>query len=262
MAVIAIVRGVPSSFARALVAVAPDEPIDVERARSQHRAYLAGLRQAGAEVVEIPADESHPDCCFVEDTAVVAGGIALLTRPGAPSRRGEPAGVRAALSRWLAVVDMEAPATLDGGDCLRLGDRLYIGRSVRTNAAGIGQAREIFGRVGIEVIEVPVRGALHLKSVCSPLADRIVLVAPGTLPADTFPPGVAVEVPAAEAVGANLVEVGGSALVAAGCPVVASLVAGGGLVPIPVDTSELRKADGALTCLSIVIDRPAGGAPA
>src|SRR6266545_3126706 len=230
MALVAIVRGVPGSFDRALATVAPSPPIDVARARAQHAAYLAGLRQAGAEVVEIPADDDYPDCCFVEDTAVVAGGVALLTRLGAPSRRGESPGVRPFLETWLPVEDMVAPATLEGGDCLLFGDRLYIGRSDRTNAAGIQRAREIFTRVGIEVIEVPVRGALHLKSVCSPLGDRAVLIAPGQLPAKIFPPGVAIEVPESEAAGANLVVVGSSALVAAGCPAVARLVAGAGLM--------------------------------
>jgi dimethylargininase len=250
---VAIVRGVSAGFARALAAVPPDPPIDVARARAQHAGYVAALRRAGAEVIELPADDALPDCCFVEDTAVIAGGVALLARPGAPARQAEPAAVRAALAARLPVHEMTAPATLDGGDCLRLGRRLHVGRSARTSAAGAARAREVFAPAGVEVIEVPVEGALHLKSVCSPLGDDVVLVAEGALPPGTFAGAREIVVPAAEAPAANAVVIGRTALVAAGFPETARLVAAAGFEVIPVDTSEMRKADGALTCLSILV---------
>lgn len=253
MPTVAIVRGVPISFAGALCAVPADPPIDAARARAQHAGYVEALRRAGAEIVALPADDATPDCCFVEDTAVIAGGIALLARPGAPSRQAEPAAVRAALAARLPVAEMTAPATLDGGDCLRLGRRLYIGRSARTGAAGAARAREVFGPAGIEVIEVPVEGALHLKSVCSPLGDDTVLVAEGALPPGTFHGARELVVPAAEAPAANVVTIGRVALVAAGFPSIARIVAAAGFEPVAVDTSEMRKADGALTCLSILV---------
>ncbi len=255
MATLAIVRGVPASFSRALAAAVPPEPIDVDRARRQHADYLAALRTCGAEVVELPADESLPDCCFIEDTAVVAGGVALITRPGAASRRREPDAVRPVLAARMPVEEMVEPATLDGGDCLLLGRTLYVGRSGRTNAAGAARARQVFGHAGITVVEVPVTGALHLKSVCSPLGDDLVVVAPGALPPGTFDAHV-LEVPAGEPAGANLVTIGRSAVIAAGCPETARLVDAAGWRPVPVDTSELRKADGALTCLSLIVPRP------
>jgi dimethylargininase len=250
---VAIVRGVSASFARALSAVPPDPPIDVARARVQHAGYVAALRRAGAEVVELPAADEQPDCCFVEDTAVIAGGVALLARPGAPARQAEPAAVRAALAAHLPVVEMTAPATLDGGDCLRLGRRLFVGRSARTSAAGAARAREVFAPLGIEVIEVPVAAALHLKSVCSPLGDDAVLIAEGALPPGSFAGARELIVPAGEAPAANVVTIGRTALVAAGFAETARIVAAAGFEPVPVDTSEMRKADGALTCLSILV---------
>jgi dimethylargininase len=249
-AIVALVREVSASFADALATVRPEPPLDVARARAQHAAYVEGLRRAGAEVVVLPALDGDPDACFVEDTAVVAGGIALIARPGAPSRRGETATVRVALAELLPVAGMEAPATLDGGDCLLLGRHLYVGVSGRTNAAGVARAREVFGARGTEVIDVEVRGALHLKSVCSPLGDDAVLVLDGALPPGTF--GAARELRVADAAAANVVVVGRHALVPAGF---ATPVAEVGLHPIAVDNSELRRADSALTCLSILVER-------
>jgi dimethylargininase len=249
---IAIVRGVPDTFDRALAIDPPAEPIDVARARVQHAGYVAALRGLGVEIVELAADAALPDCCFVEDTAVIAGGVALITRPGAPSRRAETAAVRAVIAGRMPVAETAEPATLDGGDCLLSGRRLYIGLSSRTNPAGIARAREVFGPAGIEVIAVAMPPALHLKSVCSPLGDDAVLVAQGMLPPGTFAARV-LEVPADEAVAANAVCVGAAALIAAGCPATAALVAAAGFTPHPLDTSELRKADGALTCLSIIV---------
>jgi dimethylargininase len=250
----AIVRGVPGSFARALSAVPPDPPIDVTRARRQHAAYVAALRRLGARIAPVAHDDALPDCVFVEDTAVVAGGVALVTRPGAESRRDEPRAVRRVLAELVPVETMEAPATLDGGDCLRLGRRLYVGRSDRTNAEGVARAREVFGPRGVEVVEVPVTDTLHLKSVCSSLGENTVVVAEGMLPPDTFAGAREIVVPAAEAHAANLVAHRGHAIVAAGAPWTARLIEALGVRVDVVDTSELAKADGALTCLSILVE--------
>jgi dimethylargininase len=244
---LALVRGVPSSFARALAAV--PVAIDVERARAQHADYVAGLRALGLEILELPADDEAPDCCFVEDVCVVAGGRALLTVPGAPSRRREVEPVARALDRRCALARMAAPATLDGGDCLRLGDRFYVGVSARTNDAGRAALAAAFG---LEVVPVPLPpGTLHLKSVCSALADDLVLVAAGTIAPAVFAGARVVVAP--EAIAANAVAHGGAALVAAGCPETRARVEAAGFRTVTVDTSELRKADGALTCLSVVM---------
>ena len=151
---IAVTRAIPASFVDALAAVPPDPPIDVGRARVQHAAYRAALAACGVEVVLLDADEAYPDGCFVEDTAVVAGGLALITRPGARSRQGEGAAIAAALAPHVELARMAAPATLDGGDCLRLGRTIYVGRSARTNADGVARAAEVFGPRGFRIVAV------------------------------------------------------------------------------------------------------------
>lgn len=257
MPAIAITRGISSSFARALVQHAPASPIDVEAARRQHRAYVEALRTLGFGVIELPADDRFPDGCFVEDCAVVHEGRALLTRPGAPSRRGEPETLRAALS-GLDGIDtietMDAPATLEGGDCLRIGPRLYVGLGARTNAEGLACARAVFGPAGLEVIGVPIGELLHLKCVCSSPGPGHVLIAEGALAPATFAGVVAITVRRAEAHAANCVAAGGTVLIPAGCPVTASALEAAGYRVSTVDNEQIRRADGALTCLSIRIE--------
>jgi dimethylargininase len=249
----ALVRGVPASFAAALTGLPLATPLDPARAQRQHAAYVAALADLGLEVVAVPADEACPDCCFVEDTAVVAGGVALLTRPGAPSRRAEVSVVGAVLARYLPVVRMEAPATLDGGDCLQLGATIYVGRSARTNEAGIAGLEAVFAPRGLRVVPVPMpAGVLHLKTVCSRLADDCMLLAEDTIAPAEFVGVRIISVPAAEAHAANVLAVGRAALVPHDAPETARRVTRAGWTVHPIDTSELRRADGALTCPSIL----------
>lgn len=244
----ALTRSIPSSFSQALCAVAPEQPIDVARARAQHAAYCAALAAAGVAVETLAEDEACPDCCFVEDTAVIVGDRALVTRPGAPSRRAETPAVAAALGRWLEVVAMTEPATLDGGDCLRVGETVYVGRSARTNALGIAQ----LSALGLRVVPVELpRGVLHLKCVCSPLGDGRILLAEQSIPAAVFDAGV-VWVPAAETYAANAVAVGREVIVAEGHPQTMEALAAAGFTVHAVPASEVRKADGSLTCQSLV----------
>ncbi|MCC6993956.1 MAG: hypothetical protein IT370_04945 [Deltaproteobacteria bacterium] len=255
----ALVREIAGSFADAVTAVRPDPPIDVARARQQHAAYVAGLEWLGATVTMLEADERFPDGCFVEDCAVIAGGVALLTRPGAPSRQGEVAVAAAALQRLLECVAMAAPATLDGGDCLRIGRRIFVGRSARSNAAGAARLAEVFGPLGYRVTEVALpAGVLHLKCVCSPLGDGRVLVADGVLAPGSLGDVALVTVPPDEAYAANCVAVGGRALMAAGYPRARAAVEAAGLEVRTLEVSETRKADGALTCMSLLLGTPDG----
>ena len=140
---IALTRAVPSTFAQATTEAPADPPIDVVVARVQHRAYGIALAALGLEVVEVATDDRFPDACFVEDCAVVAEGVALITRSGAATRRGEVDAVAEALARHAGLQQlhrMVGPATLDGGDCLRIGRTLYVGLSGRTNAGGVARA--------------------------------------------------------------------------------------------------------------------------
>ena len=229
----------------------PPPLLDVAAARRQHRDYVAALEGLGLEVIHVDADEAHPDCPFVEDVAVVVGDVAVLTIPGAPSRRGEVAPVAAALSDLVGTVALEPPATLDGGDVLTLGRTVYVGRSARTNDEGIRQFGEIAGRHGRRVVPVPVTGALHLKTVVDRLDDETVLVAPGHVAAAALAGLRVVETAPGERAAANVLAIGGRVLVPTRFEETAARVAAAGFAPMPVDTSEFAKADGGLTCLSI-----------
>jgi dimethylargininase len=246
----ALVRSIPQSFGRALSAVPPEPPIDVELARAQHEAYRAALAACGAQVDVLAADDGFPDCCFVEDTAVVDGEVALITRPGAPSRRGEVEAVAATLSCSHQVVRMEAPATLDGGDCLRTGDAFYVSSSSRTNDAGIAALARAFPHLRVVTVEMP-PGILHLKCVCSPLGDGRIALAVDSIPARTFAAEV-VWISAAETYAANLVAIGRNLIIAEGYPLAAEALSRAGFYVLPVPCSEVRKADGSLTCQSIL----------
>lgn len=244
----ALTREVPDSFTKALCATPSEVPIDLITARAQHAVYRSLLASLGVEVKVLPAEDALPDSCFVEDTAVVVGHVALITRPGAPSRQPEPARVAEALGK-LDRVYMKEPATLDGGDCMRVGDRIYVGKSARTNAAGIAELARVFKNV--VAIDMPA-GVLHLKCVCAPLGNDRITLADETIPASAFGSVDIVRVPAEEAYAANVLAVGASVLVPTGFPRTRDALAAAGYTPLELHTSEFRKADGALTCLSIM----------
>ena len=244
----ALTREVPDSFGSALCAQPPAVPINIVTARAQHAVYRSTLVSLGVNVTTLPAEHALPDSCFVEDTAVIVDGVALITRPGAPSRQAEPVRVGEVLGK-LERVYMQSPATLDGGDCMRVGDRIYVGRSARTNDAGIAELRRVFGNV--VVLDMP-RHVLHLKCVCAPVGNDCITLADDTIPASAFGSVDIVRVPGDEAYAANVLALGSSVLVAAGYPRTRDALANAGFSPFEVHTSEFRKADGALTCLSII----------
>jgi dimethylargininase len=249
----AIVRPVPDSFALALSATPPEPPIDVARAQAEHAGYVRALRALGLDVHPAAIDESCPDSCFVEDTAIVAGGIAVATRPGAPSRRAEVGPVAALLAGHIEVQALDR-GTLDGGDCMRLGKTVFVGRTARTSDDGIAALSALLARHDVRVVPVDVPPhVLHLKCVCSPLDDERVLLAEGTLEPRLFGAARVVMVPSAEAYAANVVTHGAGALVADGFPRTRALLEQAGFTTHPIDNRELRKADSALTCLSILV---------
>lgn len=246
----ALVRDIPTSFTRALSAQVPASPIDVALARSQHAAYVAALIASGATVETVAADEAHPDCVFVEDTAVIVDGVALITQPGAPSRRGETAAIAMALARHVELARMADDATLDGGDCMRVGDTIYVGASARTNGAGIARLTEVFSRLRVVTVWLPAN-VLHLKCVCTALGDDRMLLAEGTLAAAAFDARV-IAVPAVETYAANVVALGSHVIAAQGFPRTHEALAAAGFTVHSVPASEVRKADGSLTCQSLL----------
>jgi len=252
---VAVLRGVSPAITRCELTYLERQPIDLERAIAQHAAYAALLRELGLEVIEIDADPDLPDCCFVEDVAVVLDGLAILTRPGAESRRGEISAVEEILARFRPLARVEAPATLEGGDVLRLGRTLFVGQSPRTNAAGIDQIRALAEPLGYRVVAVPVIGCLHLKSAVTALDDDHVLANTGWI--DPMPlRGLGIVPVAPEEPGAaNVVRVAGTVVAHPGFPRTLERVAAAGCDVRPLDVSEFLKAEAALTCKSLLFRR-------
>jgi dimethylargininase len=241
-------------MAEGLVTYGQRAPVDVVLAAKQHDAYVAALAAAGWEIREVaPADEL-PDSAFVEDTLVVCGDLAVLTRPGAVVRQAEVAGTEEAVRELgLDVARIEAPGTLDGGDVLTVGTTLYAGLGGRTNQEGIRQLAELAGSRGYEVVTVPLRQVLHLKSAVTALPDGTIVAADPSL-IDTGPLPPVVVVP--EEAGSHVVRLrGDKVLMAASAPGSAELVAERGFEVIAVDIGEFEKMEGCVTCLSVLVDR-------
>lgn len=225
--------------------------IDLGRAREQHAAYVAALETLGYTIVALPGDEANPDGVFVEDQAVVVGERALVCRSGHPGRRAEADAVEQALiTLGLDVVRMPAPATLDGGDVLRLGSTLWVGRSDRTNDAGLAVLAEVFPTCEVRRVVLP-NDVLHLKCVCSSPVPGVLVVADGLSAIDL--PERVIRVAFEDRWAANVVGRGDQVIVGAGYPRVEAAIRAAGFEVLPVDMSEIRKGDGSLTCLSILI---------
>ncbi len=246
----ALVRPPGESFCRAISSSAAQ--IDVALARRQHAEYCQALRAAGLSVEVLPADERFPDSCFMQDPAVVIAGRAIIGRPGAESRRGEEAALIAALADRFPLHRIAAPGTLEGGDVLILPDRVVVGRSARTNAAGIAQLAVALSDTGLPVYAAPVEGYLHLLTAVTRLDDGSLLAVEGwPLPAPLA--GLKVlAVPQAEAYAANVLAIGTRVIMPAGYPRVAAMLTAHGFEVLPVPMSEFAKADGGVTCLSLV----------
>lgn len=251
---VALVRAVPDSFVDALV-MGERPLIDIARARTQHSAYRRLLDNAGYDVLVIAADEAYPDCPFVEDTAAILDSVAVATRPGASARRGEVAVVAAELERLRPVRTIEAPGTLDGGDVLRMGDTLYVGRSTRTNDSGIEQLADFAAEDGLRVVAVPVRGVLHLKSAATQLDEATLLVARDCVDPDVFAGCRMIDKVPGEEHLASVLRLGSGRLIATTtAPQTRQRLEEHGYVTDVVDSSEFQAADGGLTCLSILLE--------
>lgn len=248
----ALVRRPSPRLAEALLTFRDRQAIDVDRARAQHAAYRRLLQAVDLEVVVAPAADDHADGVFVEDAVVVVDDLAVLTRPGAASRRAEPDTVAPTLhDRGLTVTRIEAPGRLDGGDVLAVDDVVYVGIGARTDAAGAAQLATALADRGRRVVEVPVPGALHLKTAVTALPDGTLIGVPDWFDASAF--GDRRLVAAPEASGANVLVVGGTVVVAASAPRTASLIATRGIDVEVVDIGEFEKAEAGLTCLSVLL---------
>ena len=232
--------------------------IDFARIEAQHAAYVATLRAVGLEVVERPALPEHPDSVSVEDAAVVLGDLAILTRPGTASRLDEPAHLRPALeSLGLRIATLDAPATLDGGDVLRVGWRLYVGQGTRTNAHGIAQFAALAGALGYAVVAVPLGPSLHLKTAVTALDDDTLLVNRAGVDASRFGALRVIDVDVREPFAANVLRLPRALVVNAAFPAtrrrVEAHATAHGIGVHAVDIGEFGKAEAGLTCLSATV---------
>jgi dimethylargininase len=245
----ALVRRPSPRLAEGLVTHVARTPVDLVLAQEQWSSYRRALESCGWLTSEVESAPDCPDCVFVEDAVVMFGDLAVITRPGAPERRAETAGAEAAVRALGYPVLRITEGTLDGGDVLKVGDHVYVGRGQRTNAAGVAELRGILAPSGHSVTAVPMSKALHLKSAVTALPDGTII---GYRPALDDPGIFSGLLSMPEEGGAHVVDLGrGRLLMAASAPRSAELIADLGYTPVVVDISEFEKLEGCVTCLSV-----------
>jgi len=250
----AITRRVNPLLAACELEFHPRVAIDAALAAEQHRRYELTLESLGVRVVSLPTLPDQPDCVFVEDPALVLDEVVVITRMGATARRGESSSLAAALTQYRSVVYMSEPATLDGGDVVRIGKTLYVGQSRRTNAEGARQLEHFVAPFGYRVIRVPVTGCLHLKSACCSVGDDALLANRAWFDVDAFSGCQILDVPDDEPGAADVLRIKGVVLVPASFPRTRQLLESAGHRVRDVDVSELQKAEAGVTCMSLVFE--------
>lgn len=225
-------------------------PIDLDLAYRQWQAYVAAMSDSGWDIIEVEPADDCPDSVFVEDSAVMYGSLAVLTSPGAESRRGEIVGTARAMSELgFRTVSIARPGSLDGGDVLKIGAQVYVGRGGRTNAEGVRQLRAVLDPLGAAVTAVPMTKALHLKSAVTALPDGTVI---GYDPAVDNPVFFPRYLSMPEEAGAHVLDLGhGRLLMSSAAPESTALIEDLGYSVVSVDISEYEKLEGCVTCLSI-----------
>lgn len=251
----ALVRPVSRAYQECFLEFGVPEQIDISLADQQHEIYCQALERCGLSLHRLPEMAALPDACFVEDSAVIVGDVALVTWMGTTVRNGEQAGVEPALSRWFEIVKMVPPACLEGGDVLRIGKTMFVGLSRCTNAEGIDVLRALADRQGIRVVPVPIKKALHLKTAATYVGDGTLLAAAWLVPelarlTDSSMRIVGLDGPLDYA--ANVLRIGDHLLVPGGYGESIAGLTGfkGDLIEVPM--SEFRKGEAGLTCLSII----------
>jgi dimethylargininase len=251
---IALTRDISPAMASCELTHLARVPIDVERARAQHREYEQALADAGCRIERLASGPGMPDSVFVEDIAIVFDELAIVTNPGAESRRAEVPAIAQALERHRPRQFIVPPGTMDGGDVLVVGRRVYAGLSTRTNAVGVAQMHQALAPHGYTVCAVDVRGCLHLKSAVTAVADDLLLVNPAWIDKQALNGFRFVEIDPSEPMAANALRVGDDVIYPAAFPRTAERLARCGLRVRTVDASEVAKAEGAVTCCSVVFN--------
>jgi dimethylargininase len=250
---LALVREVSPQLAECELTHLERAAIDARRAMHQHHDYIQALQALGCSLHWLPPLPQHPDSVFVEDTAVLLAGIAVVTRPGAASRCGETPTVAETPERHTRVAAIAEPGCLDGGDVLRIDRSLHVGASGRTNEAGIDQLARLLAPHGYRVAKVPLEGCLHLKSACSFIPPDLLLVNPAWVDPTRFGRLRVIAVDEGEPQAANTLTISGTTLVSAAYPHTRRRLEAAGVRTYAVDVSELHKAEGGLTCMSLLL---------
>ncbi len=252
MTQVAITRAVSASLGQCELTYQERMPIDLDLARKQHADYEGCLKRLGCELLRLPEQPDLPDSVFVEDAAIVLDEIAVIARPGAASRRPEIESVAAALKPFRTLLQINAPGTLDGGDVLVMGKDIYVGLSSRSNDQAVTQMTAELASFGYRVHSVEIHGCLHLKSAVTAVASNTVLVNPSWIDANVFDQFAIIEVHPDEAFAANGLLTGETVIYPVAFPRTAERLTKQGIRIEPVNLSELAKAEGAVTCCSIL----------
>ncbi|MBT8135623.1 MAG: dimethylargininase [Gammaproteobacteria bacterium] len=252
---VAITRRLSPAIGQCELTYVERTTIDFEHADNQHRRYEMALVQAGCGIDRLPPESSQPDSVFVEDTAIVLDELAVVTRPGAPARRDEIKSVAVILGAYRKLAYIEAPGTLDGGDVVRVGRRLFVGVGHRSNQDGIAQLKRLLKPHGYEVIGVLAENCLHLKSAVTCLGGETLLVNPEWADPAQFRNCSTIAIDAGEPGAANALPVGDCIIYPENYPKTRAILKAHGYKISAIDLSELAKAEGAVTCCSLVFER-------
>lgn len=250
----AITRAVSSAMQQCELTHMKRETLDLPRARAQHALYNQSLRSLGVELFELEEQPEQADSVFVEDTALVFDELAVITRPGAPSRRAETETVATALGKHRALVYIKDPAILDGGDVLTIAKKVFVGLSSRSNREAVQQLQRHLGEYGYQVFGLAMGQCLHLKTAVTALDDSTVLLNPQWVDAGLFTDYTVVETHPDEPFAANVVRVGSRLLYGQSFPLTQTKIESLGYQVHTVDMSELAKAEGAVTCCSLLLN--------
>jgi dimethylargininase len=232
------------------------ECIDVEQAARQHRAYEESLRELGLRVVSLPLQPELPDAAFVEDLAIVLDEVAVIARMGAVERQPEVESLAAVLARYRPLRFLDAPATLEGGDEIKVKRTIYVGVSCRTNESGVAQLQSALRPFDYEVRQVGVEGCLHLTTGASYIGENTILINPAWVDASQFGGFELIETPESEPWSANSILVEDVVLLSASYPLTCERLAARGFKVRTVDISELEKAEAGLSCMSLTFEAP------
>ena len=250
---LAIVRQVSARFAECELTHIQREPIDLLKARAQHAEYVRALKSLGCHVVELPAEDDLPDSVFVEDAAFILPEAAVITRPGADSRRPETVSIADALRPHRDLLFVREPATVDGGDVLVLDRNIYVGLSSRTNAEAVQQLQSMLAKFGYQVHGLRVGDFLHLKSAVTRLDSDTLLVNPAWVDPAAFDGFQVVEVAPSEPTAANILVINGTGIYPDAFPQTQARIQAHGTRLLTLDVSEIAKAEGAVTCCSLIL---------